>query len=1070
MRCRAHPVPSRPQVRKYWLLARMCNDVIVHVSSIGFFLYLSPECKQSLGYPPHGLSESQLLRCVHPEDLEAMKQMCDEPGEKERKPAYHQSTKSALKAGRRRGDGGDSGTGGDGSFKSSSGSMLESTTSDSECERDGIVRAQLRLQNSAGSYMLYTLYMHPIKPVKPDQTEGTAVRSMVGAIPRHRIAYTVPNGLVSSMPSSQQSSGESSFEGTPLAGRTSGQLTKMLAEAFSSISMSPELSMRPPELAGAACRPSPALIPSSSMKAGTDASLTGGLLGDADVEVPTQLFPSAKRWAGGRALGRSGLAGRGSVGREESLGGRGERVVAAGWAMRHQSDEHGEGSIEDSSVFAVPVAEPSTAHAEGPPPKVASGRPSSNDPPPVTRGVVPLVRKARASWEGKSSCSATQREESLAVGGVEPPACIAPDQSPVDSEHHGGDEQGESSLEDSPIHSSEHGLERIQGAVSWDAASRACPRSMRRPKAPSGGSHAGHGASGAERGTRGSIAADPAVSQSHDAPSAPQHHDLQELVRTMALESERALASKRQEAQCAEAQCAEAQSSGREAVAGAVDDRELLQMLREEHHPWIIESAHHEGAVAGGGKWVSVPCGHQKSNQRRPVLERSAAETSAFGGSRYGALDRRGSRLEGSRRGAKSDDSNDDTEAEDEGLAGVGVGGEALQKRGRPHGRTDGEQAARRVGFDMATANHRRLRESASASQATSDEGVQASAAAKTLEKGRQCAHAQQELARQTLHGFFPDGPEISVAPPLPHSTSRSGVTPADANEAAQQHTDARARPQEHASEIGAMEEGQPPPPAEMAGSGEAAEAAEECDAQGLLQLKLLRNYFVPRDPTTYSPLAAVVLAPTPPSHELLEQLLASPGTDVNAGGSCGWQPLSLALLGGDARVDIVRTLLRQRADLEATPTGRPQQTALLLAASARQTKCVQALVAAGACVNARDRDGQTALLHCTTWLPDERALRACELLMEKSADFTIRSPNGQLAALACALEAGNGKTAAMLQARMEEARELAEQQLTAAEDGTYQRGSSAPGAKKTRQSGGNKSAAGGKNKPGRAH
>ena len=83
--------------------------------------------------------------------------------------------------------------------------------------------------------------------------------------------------------------------------------------------------------------------------------------------------------------------------------------------------------------------------------------------------------------------------------------------------------------------------------------------------------------------------------------------------------------------------------------------------------------------------------------------------------------------------------------------------------------------------------------------------------------------------------------------------------------------------------------------------------------------------------------------------------------------------------------------------------------------------------------MNARDRDGQTALLHCTTWLPDERALRACELLMEKSADFTIRSPNGQLAALACALEAGNGKTAAMLQARMEEARELAEQQLTAA-------------------------------------
>ena len=42
------------QVRKYWLLARMCNDVIVHASQSGFFLYLSPELKALLGYtwPP----------------------------------------------------------------------------------------------------------------------------------------------------------------------------------------------------------------------------------------------------------------------------------------------------------------------------------------------------------------------------------------------------------------------------------------------------------------------------------------------------------------------------------------------------------------------------------------------------------------------------------------------------------------------------------------------------------------------------------------------------------------------------------------------------------------------------------------------------------------------------------------------------------------------------------------------------------------------------------------------------------------------------------------------------------
>ena len=40
------------QVRQYWLLARMCNNVIVHASHSGFFLYLSHECKALLGYSP----------------------------------------------------------------------------------------------------------------------------------------------------------------------------------------------------------------------------------------------------------------------------------------------------------------------------------------------------------------------------------------------------------------------------------------------------------------------------------------------------------------------------------------------------------------------------------------------------------------------------------------------------------------------------------------------------------------------------------------------------------------------------------------------------------------------------------------------------------------------------------------------------------------------------------------------------------------------------------------------------------------------------------------------------------
>eukprot|EP00966_Prymnesium_polylepis_P010228 235800-Prymnesium_polylepis.1 len=48
----------------------MCNDVVVHASSDGFFIYLSPECKAKLGYTPHELSEAKLLGCVHPVDLQ----------------------------------------------------------------------------------------------------------------------------------------------------------------------------------------------------------------------------------------------------------------------------------------------------------------------------------------------------------------------------------------------------------------------------------------------------------------------------------------------------------------------------------------------------------------------------------------------------------------------------------------------------------------------------------------------------------------------------------------------------------------------------------------------------------------------------------------------------------------------------------------------------------------------------------------------------------------------------------------------------------------------------------------
>jgi len=659
---------------------------------------------------------------------------------------------------------------------------------------------------------------------------------------------------------------------------------------------------------------------------------------------------------------------------------------------------------------------------------------------------VPPVRKPRANWDGKPSLP-TLRQGAAVDAGVGLPARVgACDGSPVESGLDGGDEREESSLEDSPIPSCH-------------------------PRIPAEESRPVHGASvdTAEVGTY-PVAVPPPI----------HRHDLQELEQTMALESERALASKRLVAQCQEAPS----SSGGEPVKRSqsktaersksepIDDRQLLEMLRDERHPWVFESIQRDGAVAGGATWIAVPSGsHQKGTQRRPVLERPPTEASASsGGSRYSALHHRASGPQG-KSGVKSDDSYDDTEAEDESMAGAR---EARENRGRPNSRTNREEAGRRVDFEGATANHRRLRESASASQAVREEELASTAAktAQTIEMGRQSAYAQQQLARQTLHGFFPDRPVRSAAAP-PQGASWSGVAAADDDEVEQQENGVLVSPQ--TVELGAMGESRPAALAPKASSDEAATVvekcdAQECDAQGLLQLKLLRNYFVPREPSAYSPLAAAVLAPTPPSIDLLEQLLATPGTDVNSGGSCGWQPLSLTLLGGDARIGIVRMLIRWSADVEAVPTGRPQQTPLLLAASARQTKCVQALLAASACVNARDRDGQTALLHCAAWHPDERAVSACELLIDRSADFTIRSPSGQLAAVARALQVGNGKTATMLQTRAEAARELAEQQLTDADDGiSYEGGRSASGPKKARQAG-HKNAASGKSKPGRAH
>ena len=47
------------QMRQYWQLAQTCNDLILHASRQGVFLYMSHKCKRLLGYAPTELSSSR---------------------------------------------------------------------------------------------------------------------------------------------------------------------------------------------------------------------------------------------------------------------------------------------------------------------------------------------------------------------------------------------------------------------------------------------------------------------------------------------------------------------------------------------------------------------------------------------------------------------------------------------------------------------------------------------------------------------------------------------------------------------------------------------------------------------------------------------------------------------------------------------------------------------------------------------------------------------------------------------------------------------------------------------------
>ena len=242
---------------------------------------------------------------------------------------------------------------------------------------------------------------------------------------------------------------------------------------------------------------------------------------------------------------------------------------------------------------------------------------------------------------------------------------------------------------------------------------------------------------------------------------------------------------------------------------------------------------------------------------------------------------------------------------------------------------------------------------------------------------------------------------------------------------------------------------------------GEVGEVGEsDVDAQGLLQMQLLKSYFVSRNQKDFTTLGWLVHSAeaTPNPIGPIAELLATGGVDVNDGGACGWSPLLLALLGGDSNLPTVRLLIQHKACLEHTPSSRKGQTALLLASANRQEACVRELVTSGASLSVADRDGKRPLIHCASWHPDAKAKRACKLLIESLADVTVRDSRGQLAAYTAALESGNAQTAQMLRDEAQRIQERAQLELLGdaseiASTATSEGGNSGPpGGKKSKK------------------
>ena len=157
-------------------------------------------------------------------------------------------------------------------------------------------------------------------------------------------------------------------------------------------------------------------------------------------------------------------------------------------------------------------------------------------------------------------------------------------------------------------------------------------------------------------------------------------------------------------------------------------------------------------------------------------------------------------------------------------------------------------------------------------------------------------------------------------------------------------------------------------------------------------------------------PLGALFQAISQQNHDMVKVLLQN-GADVNETGEGGWTALMQASFLNDSA--IVSILLSNEIKPEVDHMNERELTALMLAAQYKHAEVVRLLLTAGAKVNLKRCNGQTALMLATEdpyWPQDPNPLNSesdsvqtVKALLDGGADVNLENDNGTTPLLAAA-------------------------------------------------------------------